>query len=228
MVSKHHKNPRAHKNKIGTPPPKKTQNTPPPQNEEIYGHGGFSCRKNTEILGAHKIGAAISGPRIADKNFTDTKIFLILPLGTKCDLSCLRQRFGGKLLRFGAPRFQITSDLRFVIGIQKVSERSRNSLRSLKIDCFETPETVSRLFRTLFGAPGRKPGDSLETFSGFRARIRSRRTRPGKPNQRHGQNEKLMNFAHFFVNSGVFSLGKQGTKLTHLELLFQNAPAKSS
>ena len=26
--------------------------------------------------GVHKIGAAISGPRIADKNFTDTRIFL--------------------------------------------------------------------------------------------------------------------------------------------------------
>ena len=36
----------------------------------------FSCRENTEILGAHRIGAAISGPRIADKNFTDTRIFL--------------------------------------------------------------------------------------------------------------------------------------------------------
>ena len=36
----------------------------------------FSCRKNTEILGAYKIGAAISDPRIADKNFTDTRIFL--------------------------------------------------------------------------------------------------------------------------------------------------------
>ena len=27
---------------------------------------------------------------------------------------------------------------------------------------------------------------------------------PGKPNQRKGQNEKFMNFAHCFVNSGVF------------------------
>ena len=35
-------------------------------------------RKNAEIRGAHKIGAAISGPRIAHKNFTDTRIFLNL------------------------------------------------------------------------------------------------------------------------------------------------------
>ena len=39
---------------------------------------GFSCRKSAFFLGVHKIGAPISGPRIADKNFTDTRIFLIL------------------------------------------------------------------------------------------------------------------------------------------------------
>ena len=58
-------------------------------------------------------------------------------------------------------------------GVQKVSEtvskqspESRNRLLN-----FETLETVSRLFRTLFGPRGREaPGDSLETLSGFRAR----------------------------------------------------------
>ena len=30
------------------------------------------------------------------------------------------------------------------------------------------------------------------------------RSRPGKPNQRKGRNEKFMNFAHFCENSGVF------------------------
>ena len=57
-------------------------------------------------------------------------------------------------------------------GVQKVSETvSKQSRKSLKIDCFETLETVSRLFRTFFGSRGRKaPGDSLETLSGFRAR----------------------------------------------------------
>ena len=72
------KDPRAHKNKIGTsPPPKKKNQIPPPKKPGILWTWRFSCRKNTEILGAHKIGAAISGPRIADKNFTDTRIFLI-------------------------------------------------------------------------------------------------------------------------------------------------------
>ena len=68
------KNPRAHENKIGTPPPK--PKIPPPPKRGILWTWRFSCRKNAEILGVHKIGAAISGPRIADTNFTDTRIFL--------------------------------------------------------------------------------------------------------------------------------------------------------
>ena len=71
--AKFQKNPRAHKNKIGTPPP--PQNPPPPKKGEFYGHG-FSCRKNAFFPRVHKIGAPISGPRIADTNFTDTRIFL--------------------------------------------------------------------------------------------------------------------------------------------------------
>ena len=38
---------------------------------------GFPAKKNAFFLGVHKIGAAISGPRIADMNFMDTRIFLI-------------------------------------------------------------------------------------------------------------------------------------------------------
>ena len=33
-------------------------------------------QKERIFSGAHKIGAAISGPRIADTNFADTRIFL--------------------------------------------------------------------------------------------------------------------------------------------------------
>ena len=57
------------------PPPLQTQNTPPPKRGILW-TWRFSCRNNGEILGAHKIGAAISGPRIADTNFTDTRILL--------------------------------------------------------------------------------------------------------------------------------------------------------
>ena len=49
------------------------------------------------------------------------------------------------------------------------------------------------------------------------------RGRPGKPNQRKGQNEKFMNFAHFCVNSGVFL---RKTSTIHIELLFRNALRK--
>ena len=58
--------------KSALPPP---PNPPPQKKEEFYGHG-FSCRKNAFFPGVHKIGAPISGPRIADTNFTDTRIFL--------------------------------------------------------------------------------------------------------------------------------------------------------
>ena len=53
-------------------PPSPNPKYPPPLHKAFYGHGGFPA----EILGAHQIGAAISGPRIAHKNFTDTRIFL--------------------------------------------------------------------------------------------------------------------------------------------------------
>ena len=70
------KNPHAHKNKIGTstPPSKKTQN--PPLKGGILWAWGFSSRKNPKMPGAHKIGAAISGPRITGGNFMDTTLFL--------------------------------------------------------------------------------------------------------------------------------------------------------
>ena len=51
------------------------------------------------------------------------------------------------------------------------------------------------------------------------------RSRPSKPNQRKGQNEKFMNFAHF-CEFWCFSLGNKHD--SHIELLFRNAPAKSS
>ena len=76
-LSNNQKSPRAHKNKIGTsPPPPKPKIPPPPLKRGILWTRRFSCRKNAEILGAHKISAAISGPRIADTNSMDTRIFL--------------------------------------------------------------------------------------------------------------------------------------------------------
>ena len=70
------KNPHAHKNKIGTstPPSKKAQK--PPLKGGILWAWGFSSRKNQKMPGAHKIGAAISGPRITGGNFVDITLFL--------------------------------------------------------------------------------------------------------------------------------------------------------
>ena len=69
------KNPRAHKNKIGTPSPKKTQIPPPPKTRNFVDMG-FLLQKERICPGVHKIDAPISGPRIADKNFTGTRVFL--------------------------------------------------------------------------------------------------------------------------------------------------------
>ena len=85
------KNPHANKNKIGTstPPSKQTQNPPPPpplKGGILWAYGGFSSRKNQEMPGAHKIGAAISDPRIAGGNFMDITFFLIPIFETLIDL----------------------------------------------------------------------------------------------------------------------------------------------
>ena len=63
--------------------------------------------------------------------------------------------------------------------------------------------------------------DSFEEWSKLQHFIRSP---PGKPNQRKGQNKKFMNLAHFCEL--VSFLRKTST--IHIELLFWNAPAKSS
>ena len=82
-------------------------------------------------------------------------------------------------------------------GLQKVSvsetvsEESPESQNSL----LETPETLPRLFRTLFGPRGRKaPGDSSETLRGFRAR-RARETPV-----RGGRDPKSTGSCDTFVN----------------------------
>ena len=62
------KNPRTHKNKIGTPPPKKNPKYPPPLKCGILWTWVF-LQKERIFPGAHKIGAAISRPRIAGRKF---------------------------------------------------------------------------------------------------------------------------------------------------------------
>ena len=76
LVAISQKNPRAHKNKIGTSPPqKKNQNTPPPLKRGILWTWLFFLQKERIFPGAHRIGAAISGPRIAGRNFDGREDF---------------------------------------------------------------------------------------------------------------------------------------------------------
>ena len=56
------------------PPPK------PPLKRGILWTWVFLAERTHFFPGVHKIGAAVSGPRIADKKFTDTRIFLILAI----------------------------------------------------------------------------------------------------------------------------------------------------
>ena len=56
-------------------PPPPNPKYPPPKTRNFM-DTGFSCRTDAFFPGVHKIGAAISGPGIADKKFTDTRIFL--------------------------------------------------------------------------------------------------------------------------------------------------------
>ena len=73
--------------KSALPPPPKNPKYPPPK-RGIWWTWVY-LQKERIFPGVHKIGAPISGPRIADTNFTDTRIFL------KED-SRERQRGGGK------------------------------------------------------------------------------------------------------------------------------------
>ena len=72
------KNPRAHKNKIGTPPPPKKPKIPPPppKKKRNFMDMGFPAERTHFSRRNFKTSAPISGPRIADRNFTDTRILL--------------------------------------------------------------------------------------------------------------------------------------------------------
>ena len=75
---------------------------------------------------------------------------------------------------------------------------------------------LSRLIMSLFFFGPEKIGDGPNLRSG-----------PGKPNQGKGQNEKFMNFAHFFVKILVFFLRRQA-RFTSRTFVPEYAPAKSS
>ena len=70
------KNPRAHKNKIGTfPPPPKPKNTPPLK-RGIYGHG-FPAERTHFFQASIKLAQPFPAPELRTNIFTDTRTFLI-------------------------------------------------------------------------------------------------------------------------------------------------------
>ena len=103
---KFQKNPRAHKNKIGTSLPS-PQPKMPPLKRRILWTWRFSSRKNASFPGAHQIGAAISGPRIADTNFTDTRIFLKIQKSAEHPSSPCASSFRGCVLNLSEADFPL-------------------------------------------------------------------------------------------------------------------------
>ena len=92
LESKYQKNPLAHKNKIGTsPPPKKKPKIPPPPLKRGILWTWLFLQNGRIFPSVHQIGAAISGPRIADKNFTDTRIFLKVLSSQTCSQSSVNR-----------------------------------------------------------------------------------------------------------------------------------------
>ena len=65
-------NPRAYENKIGTPPSKNQKKHP---KTRTFMGMEVSYRKNQKVPGAHRIGAAISGPRIEGEQFMVIRLF---------------------------------------------------------------------------------------------------------------------------------------------------------
>ena len=61
---------------LHTVKPPLPKNPRPPLKQGILWAWGFASRKNQKLPGAHKIGAAISGPRIVGGNYMDITLLL--------------------------------------------------------------------------------------------------------------------------------------------------------
>ena len=102
--------------KLALPPPaSKEPLTPPPLNGGILCAWGFSSRK--KMPGAHKIGAAISGPRIAGGNFMDITLFLTerMPKSVFVPFLVLLSQF----LCFFSPSFSLFPAVSWHLGTPK-------------------------------------------------------------------------------------------------------------
>ena len=59
------------RSELPPPPPSKRKTDPPPLRREILWAWGFPAERTKKTPGAHKIGAPISGPRIAGRKITE-------------------------------------------------------------------------------------------------------------------------------------------------------------
>ena len=148
-------------------PPPKNPKYPPPSNEEFYGHR-FSCRKNAFFPRAHKIGTAISGPRIADKNFTDTRIFL---KHCRCTVVAkMRLRMRMRILT--RPEYSLANVGHRILRIAKGAGGKRPRQKTSKI--VKKCQKVFRHFSTIFAqgknVKNRQTASKSSTlFDNFRA-----------------------------------------------------------
>ena len=98
------------------PSPPNPQYLPPRKTRNFIDMEVFLQKKSRNSRRPYKIGAAISGPRIADKNFTDTRIFLTNDFETylkreessKALSTAIRMVFG---LAFRCARFEVAANL---------------------------------------------------------------------------------------------------------------------
>ena len=89
------KNPRNHKNKIGTPsPPKPKLPPPPPPKSRNFMIMGFPCRENALFQAPIKLAQPFPAAELRTKKFTDTRIFL-------SEFSFARRHWILKSLRWG-------------------------------------------------------------------------------------------------------------------------------
>ena len=80
------KNPHAHKSFFGTSTPPSKKPNPPPKRRNFMGMGVFQQKRTPKLPAAHKIGTAISGPRIAGGNMSDVRFLseVLLCLVAQC------------------------------------------------------------------------------------------------------------------------------------------------
>ena len=118
--------------KSALPPPKKTQIPPPLKRGILWTL--FFLQNERIFPGVHKIDAPISGPRIADKNFTDTK---------RIFLKALRELTGSSFVLRGRGGLSEDSARR----MRGLAHRNRSDFCDLRLRCPSRTPEIARFLR---------------------------------------------------------------------------------